>query len=75
VVVQEVLEHKQAKVLGLLDKVSLTLAKPPSEGNLEHANVMLQRVAICTQEIERLMAMEIKLMKDELRFMEMLLNN
>jgi hypothetical protein len=74
-IVQEVLEKKHTKVQGLLDKVKLTLSKPPSEGNLDHATVMLQRVDICTKEIERLQAMEIKLLKDEIRFMEMLVSN
>jgi hypothetical protein len=71
-VVQELMEKKRTKVQGLLDKVKNTLSKPPSQGNLDHATVMLQRVDICINEIERLQEMEIKLLQDEIRFMEMI---
>jgi hypothetical protein len=71
-IVQECLEKKRTKVQGLLDKVKNTLSKPPSQGNLDHATVMLQRVDICINDIERLQEMEIKLLQDEIRFMEII---
>jgi hypothetical protein len=71
-IVQECLVKKRTKVQGLLDKVHNTLSKPSSEGNMEHATVMLQRVDICINDIERLQELEIKLLQAEIRYMEII---